>query len=211
MTKRIAIYGGTFDPVHFGHLKSIDALRRLLNLDLVRLIPSYIPPHRDEPGASSSDRLTMLELAAKDLEVEVDDREIRREGTSYSVDTLRELRDELGAGPELMFVLGSDAFALLHEWFNWESLTNYAHIIVMERPGLSSEVRDQSVLEWAETRIVDDVHALHGAGGNIARVALSPYDISATQIRRRITNGGDISELVPEAVANYIKQHKLYV
>ena len=211
MSQRIAIYGGTFDPIHFGHLRSIDELKQRLEFNTVRLIPSYIPPHRAEPGASSEDRLNMLRLAAEEFdELVVDEREIQRRGTSYTVDTLAEIRGDLRDDAQLMFVLGTDAYALLHEWYRWEKLTDYAHLIVMERPGLSAEVVDGQVVEWTKARLLDSVQQLEGPSGSVVKIALSPYEISATEIRRRVRNGVDCTQWLPNAVANYIKAHKLY-
>ena len=212
MIQRIAIYGGTFDPIHFGHLRSIEELRERLSLDCVRLIPSYTPPHRGQPGATSKQRLDMLHLATDNLSnMIVDDREVRRKGTSYTVDTLAELRSEYGATVQIVFVLGSDAFALLHEWHKWQELTNYVHLVVMERPQANAQITDGLVLEWLEARSVKGVEQLIGPSGQVARVRLSPIDISATEIRRRVRTGESLEDFVPLEVANYIDEHKLYV
>ena len=210
--QRIAIYGGTFDPIHYGHLRSIAELKNRLELDQVRLIPSSVPPHRDSPGASTTQRLEMLRLAVQEFPgLEIDEREMHRSGASYTIDTLAEIRDEVGPDVQLLFVLGSDAFALLHEWHRWQALTDFAHLIIMDRPGLALEAPPPMVLEWLDQRLVIEPDQLKGTHGQIARVALTRVDISATEVRANCAAGECINTLVPERVANFIKLHKLYV
>lgn len=211
MTERIAIYGGTFDPIHFGHIRSISEFQVRVKADAVRLVPSYIPPHRALPGASPEARLAMLALAAETMtHVVVDDRELLRQGTSYTVDTVTELRAEYGPDAQMMFVLGSDAFALIHEWHDWQALTNFVHLVVMDRAGFIAQPSEPKVLEWLTDKEVDSVDALQGAAGSVARVVLTPIDISATMIRQRLQNRLPIDDLVPINVAKYIRTHKLY-
>ncbi len=210
--QRIAIYGGTFDPVHYGHLRSIDELTSLLALDEVRLVPSRVPPHRDSPNASTAQRLEMLKLAIEEFPgLTIDEREMHRRGTSYTFDTLAEIRQEVGPDVQLLFVLGSDAFALLHEWHRWQDLTDLAHLVIMDRPGLALGAPTVMVLKWLEQRLVMEPNQLHGAHGQVVRVALPRVDISATEVRARCAAGQCIGALVPERVANFIKLHKLYV
>ncbi len=212
MTRRIAIYGGTFDPIHNGHLGSIDELRNTLKIDLVHLVPSYIPPHRGEPGASAQQRLEMLELAAgQAMGLVVDNREVERQGTSYSIDTLSGFRQEYGPDVELLFVMGDDAFALLHTWHRWREITDFAHIIVMARPNMIAEQPDSMVLEWCSQRRIESSAELEGASGRLLELSLEPRDVSATEIRQRVKDQLSIEELVPKVVANYITGHKLYL
>ena len=212
MTSRIAIYGGTFDPIHNGHLGSITELAQRLNIDQVKLIPSYIPPHRDEPGATSAQRLEMVRLGAAALpKVQVDDREVQRQGRSYTVETLEQLRSELGPEAVLFFILGSDAYALLHEWHRWQELTNYAHMVVMQRPESNGREPEPAVLTWQQSRFVPEPLEISGVCGAITKITLTQYDIAATEIRRRVRCGESIDVLVPQAVASYITEHKLYL
>lgn len=227
MSRRIAIYGGTFDPIHYGHLRSIEELRVRLKIDEIKLVPSSIPPHRDNPGASAKQRLKMLSLALKEFsQLSVDDREIQRSGVSYSVDTVKELREEMDDSCELLFVMGADAFALIHEWHAWQELTNYCHIIVMDRPGMDRPGMDRPgmdipgsesirinplVLEWLEDKLVLEPKELEMKGfGRVLRVRLKQWDLSATDVRQRARRQEVLDKLVPETVAAYIKEQRLY-
>ena len=130
------IYGGTFDPVHNGHLRLAIELRERLGVNSVALVPCHIPTHRERPGASGADRLALLRLAVADEPgLVVDDRELARGGASYSADTLRQLREEIGAHEPLVMVLGSDAFAGFDRWQDWQAIAGLAHVVVVPRPG----------------------------------------------------------------------------
>jgi len=131
----IGLLGGTFDPIHFGHLRLAQELADALGLARVRFIPTGIPPHRDSPEVSGAHRLQMVRIAiAGNLLFEADDREIRREGVNYTYDTLTELRDELGERP-LCLLMGADAFAALTTWHRWQELFDLAHVVIAHRPG----------------------------------------------------------------------------
>ena len=216
MRRRIAIYGGTFDPIHLGHLGSIIDLKDRLHIEQVHLIPSYIPPHRGSPGATAEQRLEMLELGVQGMEgILVDDREVVRRGKSYTIDTLQELRLQYGPEAQLFFVLGTDAYKLLDEWHRWQELTNFAHIVVMRRQdSRAGETSDQGpnrlVLEWQQDKRVSDLAELSGSGGKIVEVALSPIDISSTLVRQCVRSGKSLDHLVPNQVAKYIAEQKLY-
>ncbi len=131
----IGLFGGTFDPIHYGHLRPLWEVKEALKFDQLRLIPSFIPPHRGKPGASAKQRLEMLRLAVADVpDYEVDERELQRGGPSYTVETLQSLRNELGDQP-LCWVMGLDAFLGLASWYQWRRITELAHIVVTQRPG----------------------------------------------------------------------------
>lgn len=210
MSQRIAIYGGTFDPIHYGHLRSIDELAERMDFDEVRLVPSFLPPHREKPGASAEQRVAMLKLAIKEFPaLGIDEREVHREGASYTVETLEEIRQELGIDATLIFVLGADAFALLHTWHRWQDLTKYANVVIMQRPG-SREAPKAQVVRWMQARLCKTPPRFSGTCGEISEVTLTQHDISATQIRARCTADISSSDWLPEPVLAYIKQHKLY-
>lgn len=211
MTHGVAIYGGTFDPVHIGHLRSAIEIKALLNVQDLRMVPSFKPPHRDQPGASPDARLAMLALATEKLAgISIDSREIRRTGVSYSIDTLREVRSEVGLDVPLYFVLGADAFDLIDTWHEWTRLTDYAHLVVLQRPFDAAKWPDP-VLEWLQGKETTDISGLLAkAHGHVFKVKLAQWEVSATDIRQRVSRGLSIDFLVPDAVQAYIEEHNLY-
>ena len=211
MTAGVAIFGGTFDPIHIGHLRSALEVRELLDGVDVRLLPSNIPPHRDAPGATPQQRLKMLELAIEGVQgLQIDTRELDRKGRSYMYDTLSDIRSELGPDIPIYLVLGEDAFNLLHEWHNWQALTDVAHILVLGRPG-DKKQPEQTVQNWSADKWVQALASLSSSAcGGIAKVNLSQLDISATKIRALCGAGAAIDYLVPKSVAAFIKQEELY-
>lgn len=206
-----AYLGGTFDPVHYGHLRSALELKHRLQLVQMSLVPCHRPPHREATGASSEQRLVMVKLACAEFpELSVDDRELQRPSLSYTVDTLSELRQQWGSNQPLAWVVGADAFAGLSSWHQWQSITDYAHLIVIARPGESLPERGD-VADWVTTRQLDRAQQLHQqASGGIWVEALTPYDLSATMVRQRVSKGKSIADDVPAVVQNYIQQHNLY-
>lgn len=208
--KTIAIFGGTFDPVHNGHLHSALELKQRLVLDELYLLPCHIPPHRQQPGVSSQDRLAMVKLAVGDSGLLVDDRELSREQPSYSVETLRQYRQQYGDQVSLIWVMGTDAFAHFDRWHLWQEFLTLAHIIVITRP---SE-------KLPETGPVANLIVSNGAksseqlkqqsAGLIWFESLTPYFISATAIRGQITMGNSVADQLSAPVIDYIKEHQLY-
>jgi len=206
----IGILGGTFDPIHYGHLRPAHEVFRRLEMASLRLIPASTPPHRQSPFANASHRLRMVELAAVEFPgVVVDDREIRRGGVSYTVSTLESLRAEVGDAP-LCLLVGSDAFAGLPTWHRWEILFDFAHFVVMERPG--APLGRARAFPWAMERISKDIDDIAIApGGRILFVPVTPLDISATRLRETIGRGETPSpDELPAAVWKYIVDHHLY-
>ncbi len=203
----IGIFGGTFDPIHYGHLRPVAEVARALALDEVRFIPAGTPPHRARPFADAIHRLRMVEIALQGLALfRADDRELRRVGPSYTVDTLSSLRAELGNTP-LCLVIGMDAFLGLPTWHEWPRLFAQAHIAVMHRPGWDL----QALPAWAAGRLCSEPARLHGTDAGLVWLqAVTPQDISASAIRARRARGQSIAGLVPPAVADYIDEHQLY-
>jgi nicotinate-nucleotide adenylyltransferase len=209
--KQLGLFGGTFNPVHCGHVQSARELKQLLQLDELRLLPCHQPPHRDTPEVSSEQRLAMVELAISDEPgLVVDDRELQRDGPSYTVDTLASLRQELGDEASLYWVMGTDAFAGLANWHRWQALLDYAHIVVMARPDAGMPSSGEVATLLAERRVLNPDQLRAQAAGHILLVSLTAYPISATDIRRRLASGEPTVQLLPRAVANYIEQHQLY-
>ena len=206
----IGIFGGTFDPVHYGHLRPLLEVKQILALDEVHLIPSYMPPHRDQPGASAEQRLAMLQLAVADTPgFVIDQRELLRGGRSYTVDTLQSLRDEVGTSP-MSLIVGMDAFIALDSWHQWQRLNQLAHIVVMQRPGALLP-KSGAVAELVEQAQALDVEELRQQpAGKIFFQSVTQLDISASDIREQVAHGRDIRFLLPDSVRHYIKTEGLY-
>jgi nicotinate-nucleotide adenylyltransferase len=208
----IGILGGTFDPVHNGHVCFAEDARDGLGLGEVRLIPVGDPPHREPPYAPAADRLAMVRLAIADRPgLRADDVEVCRAGPSYTVLTLETLRAELGAIP-LCLLLGADALAGLGGWHRWHELFALAHLVVAARPGsiapdeLPAAVRD----EWVP-RLAHDVQDLHTrSAGRTFHLRIRPHLISASDLRQRLADGERPGDLLPPPVLAYIDSHHLY-
>ena len=181
----IGIFGGTFDPVHFGHLRPALDMQQALGLEEVRMVPCRVPPHRDQPVATPQQRLDMLRLAVKDVPaLTVDTREMEREGPSWMVDTLASTREETGPKQPLVLLLGMDALAGFHQWHEPERILELTHIGIAQRPGsvLPSETVLNALLDG---RITDDVKELRShAAGKVCMQPVTQLDISATRIER---------------------------
>ncbi len=208
--RRIGVLGGTFDPVHIGHLRGALEVAELMGLDELRLTPSARPPHREAPQVSAVDRLAMVECAvAGVVPLVVDDRELQRDKPSYTIDTLELMRAELAAEDRLFLLLGWDAFCGLPTWHRWEELLQHCHILVLQRPDADSEPPD-ALRNLLAARSVSDPLALQGPGGQITFVWQTPLAVSATQIRNLLASGKSVRFLVPDAVLAYIDAHGLY-
>jgi len=214
MAAAIGILGGTFNPIHYAHLRLAEELADALALESVRMIPASIPPHREAPRVSAQHRLEMVQLACADnARLRVDDRECRRSGPSYTVDTLRELRSELGAQQPLCLLMGVDAFVALTTWSRWEELFELAHIAIAQRPGFSLDagVLPGALAEQFETRLTETVSDVHMRPAGLLTVCpITALDISGTAIRAGIAQGRSPRYLLPESVLDYIRQHRLY-
>lgn len=206
----LAILGGTFDPVHHGHLRVAWEASEQLDCEL-RLLPSATPPHRDAPAADAVHRVAMLRLAlAGQSQLGLELAEIERGGRSYMVDTLTDLRRAVGPERPLILVLGADAFAGLSSWHRWTGIFGLAHIAVMTRPGHEPAFEAELAAEWFARR-VDAPRALAGApAGRIAALSVSALAISASAIRALLAEGRSPRYLVPERVLDYIVRHGLY-
>jgi nicotinate-nucleotide adenylyltransferase len=209
----IAILGGTFNPIHLGHLYLAEQLQEKCNFDSIRFMPAALPALKDTPSVTAEHRAEMVDIAISDYPYfAVDTRELSRPGTSYTIDTLVLLRGELGNQVSLCWLMGSDAFAYLNAWHRWQELLNYAHLIVVKRPNnrdlsdLNSEV--QNLLNQYEAKSIEEIRLQ--AHGKILIQEIAALDISSTDIREKIATGQDVSHLVPCGVLNYIQTHGLY-
>ncbi len=214
----IGLLGGTFDPIHLGHLRLAEEAREALGLGGLRLIPAGRPPHRGEPGSTAEDRLAMAHLAAAgNPALQVDDGEVRAQHKSYTVLTLERLRAELGPQRPLVLILGADAFEGLPGWHRWTELFGLAHIAVANRPGyaphgrrwpatlspeLDAACRDRHGTDPAELRAAP--------AGRVIPFDMTPLAISASLIRDLVRNGHSARYLLPDSVLDYIAAHHLY-
>nr|VFK04566.1 MAG: nicotinate-nucleotide adenylyltransferase [Candidatus Kentron sp. H]VFK04790.1 MAG: nicotinate-nucleotide adenylyltransferase [Candidatus Kentron sp. H]VFK07771.1 MAG: nicotinate-nucleotide adenylyltransferase [Candidatus Kentron sp. H] len=207
----IGILGGTFDPVHNGHLRFALEVRHQLSLSSVRLIPLRKPPHRTSPQAADEIRLRMLMAAVRDEEgLIVDDQELRRNGISYTVDTLNVLQQRF---PEhsLCLILGMDAFCQLTTWNQWRRILELAHIAVAQRPGTSLPMEGEIVHLLAKRKTSDPARLCEEPAGHIMVLPVPQLDISATRIRAQVTHSASIRYLVPDSVLEIITHEQLYV
>ncbi|MBN8213156.1 MAG: nicotinate-nucleotide adenylyltransferase [Xanthomonadales bacterium] len=207
-----AFYGGTFDPVHNGHLAIALAARDALGTT-IWMMPAADPPHRDAPGASAEDRAAMLELAIQgQAGLRVDRRELQRDTPSYTIDTLRELRAKHGDSAPLAFLIGADSLHGLATWKEPEALLAGAHWVVAERPGSAlDEHLPPEVARLVGARWTLNAAALRDSpGGKVLRLRQPLHAESATQLRRRIAAGETWHHLLPLAVSRYIVEHGLY-
>ncbi|MBR9871918.1 MAG: nicotinate-nucleotide adenylyltransferase [Gammaproteobacteria bacterium] len=205
------IYGGTFDPIHHGHLRLALEVADALQVERVDLMPCHIPPHRSGTGATSAQRLDMIRLAVEgEARLSVDDRELQRAGASYTADTLRQLRQELGPNQPLVMVLGTDAFAGFDQWRDWREIPQLAHIVVVRRPG--SDLPTGSVASGLlEERRAETANDLWQApAGKILGFDAPLMEISATGIRQRISDGHSPRYLLPDSVLQRIHEQGLY-
>ncbi|MDD2057201.1 nicotinate-nucleotide adenylyltransferase [Pseudomonas sp. GD03860] len=210
LARRIGVLGGTFDPVHIGHLRSALEVAEVLALDELRLMPNARPPHRDTPQVSAEDRLAMVRCAVEGVPtLTVDARELLRDTPSYTIETLESMRAEMAASDQLFLLLGWDAFCGLPSWHRWEELLQHCHILVLQRPDADVEPPD-ALRNLLAARSVSDPQALVGPAGHIAFVWQTPLAVSATQIRQLLASGKSVRFLVPDAVLAYIDAHNLY-
>lgn len=211
MPARLGLLGGTFDPVHLGHRAAGRAAAQALALDEVRLVPSRMPPHRPVgPQASDHHRFAMAALLAMDeAGWTVGDGEVRRDGASYTFDTLTEVHAEGLAATQIFFLIGADAFAEIATWSRYPAVLDLAHFVVVARPGVT--LADVQARVPALAPRITPVTALAGrATPGIALLNAQTPDVSSTDIRARAAAGQSLSGLVPAAVEQYIRRHGLY-
>lgn len=210
----ILLLGGSFDPVHMGHIGLARYFSALLQPDALRLIPAGQPWQKPELATAANDRVAMLKLAFADyaLPVQVDEQEIARKGASYTLDTLRALRTELGPNVSLALVIGADQLQNLHTWRNWQQLFDFANLCVATRPGFTVDQSglDAGVAKEITRRAASAAQIRATPCGLIYVASNLALDISATDIRQALQQGRAINQLLPEAVLDYIQQHHLY-
>ena len=213
MSAPIGIMGGTFDPVHFGHLRLAQEAAEILGLERVRWVPAGLPWHRTPPRASAAHRLEMVRLAIERNSLfELDDAEIRQSSPSYTVETLERLRRDLGTERSFVLLLGTDAFRDLPSWQRWRDLFGLAHIFVAQRPGHSLTPGGMSAAlaaEWRKRAGTPDA-LLQRPAGSVVTYGTTALDISASAIRAHFAQGRSPRYLLPSPVLEYIETHGLY-
>ncbi len=202
----IGVLGGSFDPIHQGHLQTASEVMQTLSLDEIRIVPSRMPPHRDGPIASIEQRVKLIQVALKSYKrMRIDFCEVEREGPSYTIDTLLHIGQE--TNQPLCLIIGQDAFDGFMRWHRWQAIIEVAHLVVMRRPG-SNVIKDYGVLN---RRIVHRPLSLSSCeSGNIFFCDVSELDISSSQIRERLRQGADCHGLMPSGVLEWINKENIY-
>ena len=214
LSEPLGIFGGTFDPVHFGHLRLAEEALDRLGLGSVRWIPAGQPPHRGVPQVMARQRLEMvLRSTAENDRFSVDAGEVGAAVPSYTVDTLQRLRAELGGDKSLVLLVGADAFGGLTTWHCWRDIFTLAHVAVSHRPGFPIEVASlphELATEFSDRRLPDPGGLRAAPGGGIVTFAMTQLAISATHIRKLLATGHSARYLLPDSVLDYISLHQLY-
>jgi nicotinate-nucleotide adenylyltransferase len=211
----IGVFGGTFDPIHYGHLRPAHEVCKALEFCELRFITAAVPPHRLVPIASPAQRLDMVRCALEDYpEFVVDDRELRRsesdDRSSYTVDTLGSLKADYQS-KTLCLLVGVDAFLSLDTWHRWREILELAHLVVMQRPGWTAHADRDGLPVWAKDRLCESASALAQQQAGLVRFQpVTPVDISASHIRSQLAQGKSVDKLLPVAVRNYIERNHLY-
>ncbi|EFB74236.1 nicotinate-nucleotide adenylyltransferase [Providencia rustigianii] len=207
-----ALFGGTFDPIHYGHLRPVEALAKQVGLQRVILLPNHVPPHRPQPQASPMQRLEMVQLAVQNNPLfTIDTRELQKSTPSYTLETLSELREELGSTQPLAFIIGQDSLLSINTWYGWEQLLDKCHLLVCARPGYSTHFADPQMQQWLNQHQTDNPRQLSLQAKGLIFIADTPLvNISATEIRQKLSSGDSCNDLIPNAVLEYIQAHHLY-
>jgi nicotinate-nucleotide adenylyltransferase len=207
----IGILGGSFDPIHLGHIAAAEELLRRFPFQEIRFLPTARSPLKASTTASNTDRKALVHIAIRGKErLTLDDRELTQAPPNYSIDTLQTLRTELGPEQPLVFILGMDSFLELPRWKNWQQLTDYAHLLVVNRPG-HPPVFSPELADWLEKHRITGAQPLESrALGGVLLVEMAPYAVASRDIRAAILAGRDTSHWLNPAVQDYIDQHHLY-
>lgn len=213
MVFSLGVFGGTFDPVHLGHIKLAQKLLDYFNFDELHLLPCKAPVLKKTAQASTIQRLSMLKLATKDLtKLIIDTRELERTSPSYMVETLKDLRKQYGKEASISLILGSDAFRQLPEWYQFHEIKNLANCIVLYRQEDNKHTLSDELLEFTQNALTSDKNRLlRQSHGLIMNFNAGNYLISSTEVRKKIACGEDLGQMLDPTVIDYIKDQKLYV
>ncbi|MQL50532.1 nicotinate-nucleotide adenylyltransferase [Photorhabdus khanii] len=207
-----ALFGGTFDPIHYGHLHSVEALAHQTGLKQVILLPNHVPPHRPQPEATAQQRLEMVRLTVQGNPLfTVDTRELERTTPSYTIDTLESFRQEFGENQPLAFIIGQDSLLSLHTWHRWQELLNICHLLVCARPSYQTQLSTIEMQQWLTQHQIDNPTLLSNKPNGYIYLANTPLlRISATDIRQRHQQGLSCDDLLSPSVQKYIDSQGLY-
>ena len=208
MPRIIGVFGGTFDPVHNGHVLTISELLEKLPFEKILVIPNFQPPHSESSQVSYKHRYEMASLAFKDIpKTEVDSREYLREGPSYAIKTVKEVMSE-EEGARVVMIVGSDSFVDIHSWYKWKELINLVDFVIMKRPDMPLSKNKKAKDLVSVRRFKKDL--FENSKLNIFEIEVTPFKISSSSIREKIAKGKKIDHLVNKHVEEYIKEHGLY-
>jgi len=211
MVKKIGIFGGTFDPIHVGHLKVAQEFAEALKLERVLLMVAAVPPHREPPLASAQDRLHMVRLAVKGFPaLEASDRELLRDGPSFTLDTVKEFR-EIAGGAMVWMALGGDAYDLIGTWHQPEEVLAQTHVVVLTRPGYTVDLMSPLPRDISARYTLQNSIYVRSTGATLRALQVSPLDISSSMIREAVREGRSIHGLVTDEVLQYIAEKELYM
>ncbi|WP_105169004.1 nicotinate-nucleotide adenylyltransferase [Pseudoalteromonas sp. T1lg23B] len=206
----IALFGGTFDPIHLGHINMATQCITELSLDALHFLPCAVPVHKAQPGITDTHRLAMLSLATEgNSKFRIDHRELKRQGPSYSLLSLQECRAEQPNTP-LVFLMGMDSFNSLPSWFKWQEIIELCHIVVYQRPGEIQSTAAELSDYLARSLTVDSRALHHQLGGLCYFLSGQKLDAASSEIRKRIKNRENTEHLLTDKVRNYINEHLLY-
>jgi nicotinate-nucleotide adenylyltransferase len=209
----IGLTGGTFDPIHFGHLRMAQELAENLRLSTVRFIPAAQPPHKSAPIVSAEHRSAMVRLGIAGNSIfSCDERELHRVGASYTIDTLHSLRDELGADISLVLLMGSDAFSKFDTWHHWQEIIQLCHIALVQRPiEGKQEPLSEALQKFLQSHYTEDAEDFHRMpAGFVTMQKVTALDISSTAIRNYLQQQHSVKYLLPDSVIEYIRTYQLF-
>ena len=206
----IGIFGGSFDPIHKGHIESLKCVAEKLNLSKVLVIPNKVSPLKDLSVASSLEKIKMLEIAFKDFkEIEIEDYELKKEGPSFMIETLQHLNKKLGKKKHFLLIIGEDSFQSLNRWKNYQHIVKMTSILVMNRPGLNNDLTTKAI-ELHQDYIENTYGDNNFKKGKIYFIKIKPNSASSTLIRENIDDHSVLSEGLDDDVLKYLKEQKIY-
>ena len=206
----IGVFGGSFDPIHKGHIESLKSVTEKLSLSKVLIIPNKVSPLKDLSVASSLEKIKMLEIAFKDFkEIEIEDYELKKEGPSFMIETLKYLDKKLGKKKHFLLIIGEDSFQSFHRWKNYQHIIKMTTLLVMNRPGLNNDLTTKAI-ELHQDCIENTYGNNDFKKGKIYFIKIKPNPASSTHIRENIDDHSVLSEGLDDDVLKYLKEQKIY-